>query len=549
MVPVGAGPVRGQAAGGRDLGAGDVLLAADRRALRALRRPGHTEGWTDGPRRSMLAATTCVELVECESPSADLAAVARSADVVARIGTARSASRRSTIVLDGAHAPALAVRRRSDPGAGARPPRHGVAAGLAGDASVRRGGRRAARPGLLRHEGRAGRWRFHALAGAGRSRRRHPAGDRRRGARLADLARADRGGGPARVGGAGARGLGRRRRAQDRAQGRLALRRARGRPRRARRPRARAGRQRDARAGPPGAGRSPRSATRRRHDGHADRDARPAPPPTRSPRRASFAVDVRVRTLAEQDRVDAAMRALRPVLPGAGARGHRRPQPPAAGGRGIGRAVRPRRARSPHGSACPSRSRPRSAARRTATSPPGSARPTLDGLGAVGGGAHADDEHVLVDELPGRTALLAALVADLLADRRSPSRDWCGTTMTSPRTQQHGPRDRARRCRLRPGPRGAGGRRRGPSRPASRCARSPDLAELEDVVRLLRHDLGPRRQPAGDPGAAARLHARRATTSAGAFDGDRLVGACVGFFHAAGRGRAAQPHRRGRRRR
>ena len=40
--------------------------------------------------------------------------------------------------------------------------------------------------------------------------------------------------------------------------------------------------------------------------------------------------------------------------------------------------------------------------------------PTLDGLGAVGGGAHADDEHVLVSELAGRAALVAALVEDLL---------------------------------------------------------------------------------------------------------------------------------------
>lgn len=40
--------------------------------------------------------------------------------------------------------------------------------------------------------------------------------------------------------------------------------------------------------------------------------------------------------------------------------------------------------------------------------------PTLDGLGAVGGGAHADDEHLLVAELPRRTRLLTALVADLL---------------------------------------------------------------------------------------------------------------------------------------
>jgi glutamate carboxypeptidase len=41
--------------------------------------------------------------------------------------------------------------------------------------------------------------------------------------------------------------------------------------------------------------------------------------------------------------------------------------------------------------------------------------PTLDGLGPVGGGAHADDEHVLVAELPRRTALLAVLLQDLLA--------------------------------------------------------------------------------------------------------------------------------------
>ena len=42
--------------------------------------------------------------------------------------------------------------------------------------------------------------------------------------------------------------------------------------------------------------------------------------------------------------------------------------------------------------------------------------PTLDGLGAVGGGAHAADEHVLVDRLLDRTALVAALVADVLSE-------------------------------------------------------------------------------------------------------------------------------------
>jgi glutamate carboxypeptidase len=38
----------------------------------------------------------------------------------------------------------------------------------------------------------------------------------------------------------------------------------------------------------------------------------------------------------------------------------------------------------------------------------------LDGLGAVGGGAHAEDEHVLASAMVPRAALLAELVADLL---------------------------------------------------------------------------------------------------------------------------------------
>ena len=40
--------------------------------------------------------------------------------------------------------------------------------------------------------------------------------------------------------------------------------------------------------------------------------------------------------------------------------------------------------------------------------------PTLDGLGAVGGGAHADTEHVIVSEIAPRTALLVGLLRDVL---------------------------------------------------------------------------------------------------------------------------------------
>src|SRR5207244_529247 len=39
--------------------------------------------------------------------------------------------------------------------------------------------------------------------------------------------------------------------------------------------------------------------------------------------------------------------------------------------------------------------------------------PTLDGLGPSGGGAHARSEHLLVDDLPPRAALLAALLEEL----------------------------------------------------------------------------------------------------------------------------------------
>ena len=36
--------------------------------------------------------------------------------------------------------------------------------------------------------------------------------------------------------------------------------------------------------------------------------------------------------------------------------------------------------------------------------------PTIDGLGSIGDGAHAEHEHIVADELIPRTALLAALL-------------------------------------------------------------------------------------------------------------------------------------------
>ncbi|QDH11139.1 M20 family metallopeptidase [Nocardioides dongxiaopingii] len=131
------------------------------------------------------------------------------------------------------------------------------------------------------------------------------------------------------------------------------------------------------------------------------------------PAAASFAVDVRVRTVAEQDRVDAAMRALRPVLDGARVqvRGgpNRPPLEESASTALLGRA----RAHA-RDLGLPDLVAVAVGGASDGNLTAGVGTPTLDGLGAVGGGAHADDEHVLVEPVAGRTALLARLVADLL---------------------------------------------------------------------------------------------------------------------------------------
>ncbi|MFE4196958.1 M20 family metallopeptidase [Paenarthrobacter sp. NPDC056912] len=46
--------------------------------------------------------------------------------------------------------------------------------------------------------------------------------------------------------------------------------------------------------------------------------------------------------------------------------------------------------------------------------------PTLDGLGAVGGGAHSADEHVVVASIPEQTARLAQLLSGLMSTRSIP---------------------------------------------------------------------------------------------------------------------------------
>ncbi|MGW0904159.1 M20 family metallopeptidase [Streptomyces sp. NPDC002853] len=130
------------------------------------------------------------------------------------------------------------------------------------------------------------------------------------------------------------------------------------------------------------------------------------------PAEARVSVDVRVPTLRAQERVDAAMRALKPTVPGA--------RLDVLGG--------PNRPPLELSSSAELFERAHRLAERLGLEPLSSAAvggasdgnftaglgcPTLDGLGAVGGGAHADHEHLIVAEMVPRARLLAALVEEV----------------------------------------------------------------------------------------------------------------------------------------
>jgi glutamate carboxypeptidase len=131
------------------------------------------------------------------------------------------------------------------------------------------------------------------------------------------------------------------------------------------------------------------------------------------PAGGDFAVDVRTAVPEEQDRIDAAMRELRPVLQGATLEvtgGRNRPPLPATASADLFARASRIAAELGHPPLTSAAVGGGSDGNFTA----GIGVPTLDGLGAVGGGAHAAGEHVLVDRLPDRTELLTALVRDLL---------------------------------------------------------------------------------------------------------------------------------------
>ncbi|WP_433386245.1 M20 family metallopeptidase [Micromonospora sp. KLBMP9576] len=130
------------------------------------------------------------------------------------------------------------------------------------------------------------------------------------------------------------------------------------------------------------------------------------------PERASVAVDVRAWTSAELDRVDRAIRGLEPVLTEA----------VLAVDGGINRhPMSPELARPLLSLAQDVAARlgiPALTGAHVSGASDGNFTaalgvPTLDGLGAVGGGAHTPEEYVDLDHLPERTALLAGVVSRL----------------------------------------------------------------------------------------------------------------------------------------
>ena len=130
------------------------------------------------------------------------------------------------------------------------------------------------------------------------------------------------------------------------------------------------------------------------------------------PALASFSVDVRALSAAEQARVHAGMLALRPRIDGARVvvdGGVNRSPLAADSSADLFR----RAQRVADRLALPPLTGVSVGGASDGNFTAGVGTPTLDGLGAVGGGAHAAHEHVLIAELEPRVRLLAGLIDDL----------------------------------------------------------------------------------------------------------------------------------------
>jgi glutamate carboxypeptidase len=139
------------------------------------------------------------------------------------------------------------------------------------------------------------------------------------------------------------------------------------------------------------------------------------------PARAVAHVDVRTRTTVEAARVDAAVRALRSVTPGTALDVERTVGVPPLERRASADLFR-RAQRVAAGLGLPPLREAAVGGGSDGNLLAGLGIEVLDGLGAVGGGAHAEGEYIDVGTMSERVALVAALVDDLLAgSSRAPS--------------------------------------------------------------------------------------------------------------------------------
>ena len=129
------------------------------------------------------------------------------------------------------------------------------------------------------------------------------------------------------------------------------------------------------------------------------------------PEHATLSVDFRLWSEAEGRRVLAGFHAYRPADGRVAVTDRRRRQPAAHGAdRGVAGPLPAAAALAADARFPASRARVGGASDGNFTASAGV--PTLDGLGPSGAGAHARSEHLLVDDLPRRAALLAALLED-----------------------------------------------------------------------------------------------------------------------------------------
>ena len=132
------------------------------------------------------------------------------------------------------------------------------------------------------------------------------------------------------------------------------------------------------------------------------------------PALARVEIDVRAAEPAEQARVDDCLRALVPRLPGARLEllgGPNRPPLPSSSS--VDLLARARRIAADLGH--PPLADVAAGGGSDGNFTAGVGVPKLDGLGAVGDGAHAEGEHVLVEAMPQRAALVQGLLRELLS--------------------------------------------------------------------------------------------------------------------------------------